>query len=123
MNPEPKSVEGPVIYSQRDGRGATDPSKAFFLLNRHRLGPIQRAVMTDYTFRNDPLSLFDANKRAIALSGCSSGYDGEGPHGTLFVLRLSGFFEVRQGPGEYGREGTNLEKVVFTQRSFLLRKG
>ena len=55
----------------------------------------------------------------LALAGCTAGYGGEGPHGTLYVLRLCGFPEGR----EDDRGQTALERTVFGSRAFFLRRG
>ena len=44
---------------------------------------------------------------------------GEGPHGTLYVLRLCGFPE---GDAD-ARGATALERTVFGARTFFLRRG
>jgi hypothetical protein len=55
----------------------------------------------------------------LDLAGCTAGYGGEGPHGTLFVLRLCGF---AAGPAD-ARGRTALERTVFGPRVFFLRRG
>jgi hypothetical protein len=95
----------------------TERSKAFFLLNRHRLGTIVAAGMRDLMEPvrpdggHDYLRLYDDAGRVLALSGCTAGYGGEGPHGTLWVLRLSGFPDA------------GLERTVLGRRAFWLTTG
>ena len=53
----------------------------------------------------------------VALSGCSCGYGGEGPHGTLAVLNYlmdKNFDHRRTGPGHYLNEDPELRNAVFT---------
>ena len=55
----------------------------------------------------------------LALAGCTAGYGGEGPHGTLYVLRLCGFPE-----GATDSRGiSTLEHTVFGACAFFLRRG
>jgi hypothetical protein len=65
------------------------------------------------------LRLYDDRGRVLALAGCTAGYGGEGPHGTLYVLRLCGFPE---GPPD-ARGLSALERTVFGARAFFLRRG
>jgi hypothetical protein len=113
-----------VYHEPPEGAGVTERSKAFFLLNRHRLGRIVAAGMRDfaggYPGRGaDGLRLYDDAGRVLALAGMTAGYAGEGPHGTLWVLRLCGFPEGAADAEGYAR----LERTVFGRRAFWLTRG
>jgi hypothetical protein len=117
VDPVPDGDDGRLVHREpRACAGVTERSKAFFLLNRHRLGRIVAAGMRDLTEARhrdgggDCLRLCDDAGRVLALSGCTAGYAGEGPHGTLWVLRPCGFPDA-------GRERT-----VFGRRAFFLRR-
>ncbi len=125
VDPPADEQDGRVVYREpRACAGFTERSKGFFLLNRHRLGAIVAASMGDFASSRhaggseDCLRLYDESGRVLALSGCTAGYGGEGPHGTLYVLRLCGFPE-----GELDARGTTaLERTVFGSRTFFLRR-
>jgi hypothetical protein len=126
VDPVPDTADGRAVYREpEEGAGVTERSKAFFLLNRHRLGVVVAASMGDFASRSHEgagdscLRLYDDVGRVLALSGCTAGYGGEGPHGTLFVLRLCGFPEGATD----GRGATALERTVFGARAFFLRRG
>jgi hypothetical protein len=112
----------PVLREPADDRGVTECSKAFFLLHRHRFGAFVAATMGDYeqVRRRETgaapgsLRLYDAPGRVLDLTGLTAGYTGEGPRGTLWVLRAAGLPETRQGPGA----PTDLERTVFGERAF-----
>jgi hypothetical protein len=121
--PPPDTADGRAVYREPSaGAGLTERSKAFFLLNRHRLGAVVAASMGDFEGRGRDgashacLRLYDDRGRVLALAGCTAGYGGEGPHGTLFVLRLSGFPEGATA----ARGATELERTVFGARTFFL---
>lgn len=95
-------------------RGVTELSKAFFLLHRHRFGRFTLATLADFQ-AGARLRLYDDQGRALELRGCTAGYGGEGPHGTLWVLRAAGFAEHR-----LTAHRTDLELIVFGRRDFLL---
>jgi hypothetical protein len=113
-----------VYREPPEGAGVTERSKAFFLLNRHRLGRIVAAGMRDFAGTHpgrgaDGLRLYDDAGRVLALAGMTAGYGGEGAHGTLWMLRLCGFPE-----GAADAEGyTPLERTVFGRRAFWLTTG
>ena len=125
-DPAPDTADGRAVYREPcEGAGVTERSKAFFLLNRHRLGAVVAASMGDFEGRGRGgaseacLRLYDDVGRVLALAGCTAGYGGEGPHGTLYVLRLCGFPE-----GDTDARGaTALERTVFGARTFFLRRG
>jgi hypothetical protein len=125
-DPPPDTADGRAVYREPpEGAGLTERSKAFFLLNRHRLGAVLAASMGDFERRgregasDSCLRLYDDVGRVLALAGCTAGYGGEGPHGTLYVLRLCGFPE---GAAD-ARGATALECTVFGARTFFLRRG
>jgi hypothetical protein len=123
--PPPDTADGRAVYREPpEGAGLTERSKAFFLLNRHRLGAVVAASMGDFERRGREgaseacLRLYDDAGRVLALAGCTAGYGGEGPHGTLYVLRLCGFPEGAPD----ARGATALERTVFGARTFFLRR-
>jgi hypothetical protein len=125
-DPAPDTADGRAVYREpAEGAGVTERSKAFFLLNRHRLGAVVAASMADFDVRGRAgasdacLRLYDHAGRVLALAGCTAGYGGEGPHGTLYVLRLCGFPEGAPD----ARGATALERTVFGARTFFLRRG
>jgi hypothetical protein len=125
-DPAPDAADGRAVYREpAEGAGVTERSKAFFLLNRHRLGVVVAASMADFDGRGRAgasgacLRLYDDAGRVLALAGCTAGYGGEGPHGTLYVLRLCGFPEGAPDT----RGATDLERTVFGARTFFLRRG
>jgi hypothetical protein len=121
-DPVPDAADGRAVYREPpEGAGVTERSKAFFLLNRHRLGTIVAAGTRDFEGRHpdrgaDGLRLYDDAGRVLALAGCTAGYLGEGPHGTLWVLRLCGFPEGAEDAEGY----TRLARTVFGRRAFWL---
>ena len=124
-DPVPDTADGRAVYREPpEGAGLTERSKAFFLLNRHRLGTVIAASMGDFEGRGRGgaseacLRLYDDVGRVLTLAGCTAGYMGEGCHGTLYVLRLCGFPEG----GEDARGLTELERTVFSQRTVFLRR-
>jgi hypothetical protein len=125
-DPSPDTADGRAVYREPpEGAGLTERSKAFFLLNRHRLGAVVAASMGDFERRgregasDSCLRLYDDAGRVLALAGCTAGHGGEGPHGTLYVLRLCGFPEGATD----ARGATALERTVFGARTFFLRRG
>ena len=125
-DPAPETADGRAVYREpAEGAGVTERNKAFFLLNRHRLGTVIAASMGDYERRgrvggsDSCLRLYDDRGRMLALAGCTAGYGGEGPHGTLYVLRLCGFPE---GAPDV-RGATALERTIFGARTFFLGRG
>jgi hypothetical protein len=128
LYPEWDTADGRPLLREPGAYGVTLQSKAFFVLQRHRLGAFTLATMRDFTNKQEegpkpaPLRLFDEHGRGIELSGCTSGYGGEGPHGTLWVLRIAGFPErVPPGPQHPQGRNTDLENLVFGHRAFQLR--
>jgi hypothetical protein len=125
-DPLPDTADGRLVYREPpECAGLTERSKAFFLLNRHRLGAIVAASLADFERRGREgasescLRLYDDCGRVLALAGCTAGYMGEGCHGTLWVLRLCGFPEGAADAGGH----TRLERTVFGRRAFWLTTG
>jgi hypothetical protein len=122
--------EGRPVLREPEGYGGyTERSKAFFLLHRHRFGRFVRATMRDFELLRrgpapspGPLRLYDADGRALELSGCTAGYDGGGPHGTVWVLRRAGFPDDPAGLSA-GCGLIGLERLVFGYRAFRLHAG
>ncbi len=128
LRPRPDTSDGRTVYWEPDaGVGVADRSKAFFLLNRHRLGPIRSATMGDARsrFREGAslhlLRLYDPAGGVLALAGCAAGAQDRGPQGTLFVLRLAGFPEGGPPPRDGPRAWTPLERIVLQEPTFVLR--
>ncbi len=67
------------------GDGCTEFSISFFRQHHHQLGVITYIEMTDCD--DWPLHIKDDAGNEIWLSGCTSGYGGEGPHGTHTILK------------------------------------
>lgn len=76
------------------GDGITRKSLAFYREHRHELG-VLREVTVRFPAFDDPhnpylMVLRDADGQELQLSGCTAGYVGEGPHGTLQILVAEG---------------------------------
>jgi hypothetical protein len=72
------------------GTGITRDSLAFYRDHRHELANV-REVNVRFPGYDDPhdpylLVLRDSRDDEMLLSGCTTGYVGEGPHGTMRVL-------------------------------------
>ena len=74
----------------KSGIMCTESAITFFLEKKHLLGPIVRVEMKEYCdgkdFEKHPLHLIDEENNEMWVSGVSSGYVGEGPHGTFTIL-------------------------------------
>src|SRR5690348_18271856 len=72
------------------GAGVTRESLAFYRDHRHEMGEFVRATVRFPAFGDpyDPylLVLTDRDDNRMFLSGCTTGYVGEGPNGTLEIL-------------------------------------
>lgn len=72
------------------GNGITRESLAFYRDHRHRIGDVREVTVRfpGYDDPHDPylLALRDGEGNELRLSGCTTGYVGEGPHGTMRVL-------------------------------------
>jgi hypothetical protein len=76
------------------GDGITRDSLAFYRDHRHELGALREVTVRFPAFEDphDPylLVLFDVDGHELRLSGCTAGYVGEGPNGTLQILIAEG---------------------------------
>ena len=118
LNPrEPPFDDSDRRLVLRETGGITERSKAFYLVNRHRFGVFVAATMGDFEHVEGCLRLYDDSGRVLALSGCTAGCGGEGPAGSITVLRWSGFPEGEEVDGY-----TDLERLVRTKRCFRLEK-
>jgi hypothetical protein len=74
-----------------EGNGITAESLAFFVANRRHLGDIVEISIRfpGFTDPFDPylMVLRDRAGHEIRLSGCTAGYNGEGPRGSERILR------------------------------------
>lgn len=73
-----------------DGNGITRDSLAFYRDHRHEIGEL-REVTVRFPGYDDPfdpylLVLRDTAGAEMRLSGCTAGYVGEGPNGTMRIL-------------------------------------
>ena len=72
------------------GNGITRESLTFYREHRHRLADVAEVTVRfpGYSDPHDPylLVLRDRDDNELRLSGCTTGYVGEGPHGTMRVL-------------------------------------
>lgn len=72
------------------GNGITRDSLDFYRDHRHQLGDVREVTVRfpGYDDPHDPYLLVvrDGRDDEIRLSGCTTGYVGEGPHGTMRVL-------------------------------------
>lgn len=77
------------------GNGITRDSVNFFRDNRHRLGELVTAELRFPGFGDpfDPylMVLRDGAGNEMRLSGCTTGYHGEGPRAAMLVLVEAGF--------------------------------
>ena len=84
------------------GNGITADSIAFYRDHQHQLGPIVSAELRFPGFDDPPdpylMVLRDQAGNEIRLSGCTTGYPGEGPRGAMLVLLEAGWSveEARQ---------------------------
>jgi hypothetical protein len=73
------------------GNGITADSLSFYETTRHHLGEIAEISIRfpGFTDPFDPylMVLRDHESNEIRLSGCAAGYNGEGPRGSLRILR------------------------------------
>lgn len=72
------------------GTGITRESLEFYRDHRHELGDVREVTVRfpGYDDPHDPylLTLRDSRGDELRLSGCTTGYVGEGPHGTMRLL-------------------------------------
>jgi hypothetical protein len=76
------------------GNGVTRDSLAFYRDHRHRIGDLTEVYVRfpGYDDPHDPylMRLRDQHGDELLLSGCTTGYVGEGPHGSMNVLISEG---------------------------------
>lgn len=96
-----------MIYRDSAG-GITTRSLKFWQQNRNRLGVIMRIEIQDRKASKWPLRLRGAKGHEVWLSGCVSGFPGEGSRATFEIISNLGF-------------GISLEKVT-TLSSFTLER-
>ncbi len=77
------------------GSGVTSESLAFFRQHRGQLQHVTEIVVR-FPAVGDPtdpylLVLRDVQGNTMRLSGCTAGYDGEGPRATFAILQELGF--------------------------------
>ena len=81
--------EAPMRISD-PGTGITRESLEFYRDHRHELGDVREVTVRfpGYDDPHDPylLVLRDSRGDELRLSGCTTGYVGEGPHGTMRLL-------------------------------------
>jgi hypothetical protein len=89
--------ESEMRYSDA-GNGITADSLSFYEATRRHLGEIAEISIRfpGFTDPFDPylMILRDHEGNEIRLSGCTSGYNGEGPRGSLRILREVGVSDV-----------------------------
>lgn len=74
-----------------DAHGITSEGLKLYYSNKEKLGVIVRAIM-DRENGESVLSLYDENEDCLRIvSGVTAGYNGEGPHGAIEILRDAGF--------------------------------
>ncbi|WP_342045975.1 hypothetical protein [Bacillus sp. OTU530] len=105
-----------VIRNIPYDRGITRESISLYGKTKHNFSKFIEAKIDDRNFqnpiinedadRNDYLILVDDKGNQLHLTGCTCGYSGEGPRGTLEILNKSGF-------------AVN-ERFVFCAQSFAL---
>lgn len=129
VTPTAVVVDGRIEYAEPiECGGVTERSIAFLLLNRHRLGTVVAAMMGDYDKRTAStdetggavitLRLFDDVGRSLGFRGFTAGYGGEGPHGTVWALRMAGFTDS----GPESSRASALERLAFENDAFLIRR-
>lgn len=79
-----------------DGWGYTGDSLAYFCEYKNRIGPIVRVAMLNYYEDSQwvtyPFRIV-GEMGEIWLSGCNAGFSGEGPRGSVTVLKELGYAE------------------------------
>lgn len=77
------------------GERIADFSLKFFRKNRKKLGKVVKVEMQEYVdgqgkFRPYPFRIFDDKGNQLWLSGCATGYVGQGPYATYRILQELG---------------------------------
>jgi hypothetical protein len=90
--------------------GVTRFSLLFWNEIRGKVGEIVKAEMKKDKRENWSLWLTSKDGVTVILHGCSAGYGGEGPRGTIEVLESAGFNPKR------------VREIVFNKETFSLRR-
>ncbi|MGE7762115.1 hypothetical protein [Peribacillus sp. NPDC097895] len=85
-----------VIKDYGEDRGVTHKSVALFeavkdQFDRFKIAKIFKEFNNANILVDSDLILIDKKGNELHLSGCSCGYSGTGPHGTLEILNKAGF--------------------------------
>jgi hypothetical protein len=90
--------------------GVTRFSLLFWNEIRGNVGEIVKAEMKQDTRQNWSLWLASKDNVTVILHGCSAGYGGEGPRGTIEVLESAGF------------DSKKVREIVFNNDTFKMRR-
>jgi hypothetical protein len=95
------------------GTGITRDSLAFYRDHRHQLADLA-AVSLQFPAFGDPYDpylrvLTDNHGNSLQLSGCTTGYVGEGPNGSMQLLVAEGV------PGELALAVTDAARLTFVR--------
>jgi hypothetical protein len=110
-----------VLREPATGGGGAARSQAFFLLHRHRFGAFFVATVGDYALGQPAtvgaapgrLRLYELGGRLLQLAGLPAGDAGDGPRGTLWLLRAAGLAEAAPDAAD-----GELARTVFWERAF-----
>ncbi len=124
----PTTVDTPrdPTWDREDGRpilrvprvSEADFVPAAFVLHRHHFGAFAAATLRDLQDGNPRLRFYDDRDQVFELPGVAGGYRGQGPRTTVWLLRMADFPDAVTG----GDEFSEIERLVFTQRWFSLRR-
>ncbi|USK77684.1 hypothetical protein [Peribacillus frigoritolerans] len=90
--------------------GVTRYSLEFWNEIKGRINEVVKAEILLDKRQNPRLQLTTLDDVKVVLYGCNAGYGGEGPRGTVQILKEAGFNPDR------------VEEVVFHQETFTLRR-
>lgn len=90
--------------------GVTRFSLLFWNEIRENVGEIVKAEMKQDKRQNWSLWLTSKDEVTVILHGCSAGYGGEGPRGTIEILESAGF------------NSKKLRDTVFNNDTFVMRR-
>ncbi|MCK2000782.1 hypothetical protein MZM54_05190 [[Brevibacterium] frigoritolerans] len=91
--------------------GVTRYSLEFWNEVKGRISEVVKAEMFIDKKQNPRLVLTTQDDVKVVLYGCNAGYGGEGPRGTVQILKEAGFKPSR-----------GVEVVVFNEETFTLRR-
>lgn len=80
-----------VIRERPEEQGITECSERLFDKTRNKFKRFVKATMEKRNSNERYLILRDEEGNQLHLTGCTSGYGGTGPMGTLYVLNRAGF--------------------------------